>query len=418
MNKAKPAAAVVVSALLAGVFACGGEDESAGSPGGFTGGNAASSGGGTAGDGGPVIVGDGAGGITVPDSGPVGDGFNPDAACASSTVSATLTPANILFVIDRSGSMNCNPPPKTTSAECEAKPKKADPTKPSKWEITRDALKSALTQLKTTNPLPSIGIAYFNNDDLCGYPNQPDVDVKALAQAHADAISTSLDLVMPLGATPIVGATMRGYAYMWKNAASFTGNKFVVLLTDGGETCDPSNKPLLVSKATEAVSVGIRTFVLGGPGSEPHRAFLSQVAFNGGTASSATCDHSGAKADVGDCHMDMTAPGMDFAAELKKNLDAISGKVLSCEFDVPKPPDGGTVDTKKVNVVYTPGSGTPQTLPYDDTHPCNDDSNTGWQYAANNTKIVLCGKACKAVKGDTKAKVSIALGCETTVIPK
>src|SRR5688572_7067409 len=35
--------------------------------------------------------------------------------CATSTVSSALLPSNLLFVLDRSGSMLCNPPPTTDS---------------------------------------------------------------------------------------------------------------------------------------------------------------------------------------------------------------------------------------------------------------------------------------------------------------
>lgn len=68
--------------------------------------------------------------------------FNADAACAVTTVEAKRAPASLLFVIDRSGSMNCNPPPTTTSAVCEQFPITADTTKASKWTITRNALKA------------------------------------------------------------------------------------------------------------------------------------------------------------------------------------------------------------------------------------------------------------------------------------
>src|SRR4051812_18188539 len=49
-----------------------------------------------------------------------GDGQGLADACAAAHETATRIPANILFVIDRSGSMNCNPPPLQTTAECEA----------------------------------------------------------------------------------------------------------------------------------------------------------------------------------------------------------------------------------------------------------------------------------------------------------
>jgi hypothetical protein len=324
----------------------------------------------------------------------------------------------MLFLIDKSGSMNCNPPPTTTSADCEAKPQKADTTLPSKWEIIRDALKTALTTLETTTPVPSAGIGFFNNGDFCGYSDNPDVDIKALDQTQVPAIGASLDLVDPWGATPIVGAMMRGYAYLQKNAAQYKGNKFVVLLTDGGESCDPNAMPFLVEKAQEANEIGIKTFVLGAPGSEQYRAFLSQLAFNGGTASSQTCNHAATPVDQGDCHMDMTQ-NTDFAAQLAKNLAAISAQALSCEFDIPTPQDGAVLDPDKVNVNYTPGSGgTAQMIPRDDNVGCSDMTNDGWQYSSDGKKIELCGSACTTVKNDPKAKVSIVLGCQTQSVPK
>ncbi len=408
-------AASIVSLVLAAVPACSSQGDAA---------TNANGGGSSNKDGGGGSGGTGDSGFLANDSATVGDGqmsdgFDPDAQCAGINVQATRTPANILFLIDRSGSMNCNPPPTTQSDQCEQWPKRADASQPSKWEITTSALKTALGGLSQTTPLPAVGIAYFNVGDLCGYPDTPAVPVQALDVAQVNAMTISLDSTYAFGATPIVGTVMRAYAYFDDNATSFTGNRFVVLLTDGGETCDPDNTQFLVNKAAEAAAVGIRTFVLGAPGSEPYRAFLSQLAYEGGTASSATCDHSGSQASVGDCHMDMTLPNMDFAVELQKNLAAISANALSCELNVPEPPDGGTLDYNEVNVMYTPSSsGQATTLPYDDQHPCSDSSNKGWQYADNHTKIVLCGQACADIKSDPQAQLSVALGCQTQGVPK
>jgi len=339
--------------------------------------------------------------------------------CAAMTKQAVLEPANLLFVGGRTGPMNCSPPPTPTTAQCEQTPAKKEPLLPSKWEIVADALKAAVRLLEKVQPLPSVGIMYFNNDDYCGYPNKPDVDILALTDGQATAINSTLDQVSPWGATPIIGAMMRGYEYLRSNAARFSGNRFVVLLTDGGETCDPTNTGLLVQKAAEAGSIGIRTFVLGAPGSESYRAFLSQIAFNGGTPSTPACDHSGSGADKGDCHMDMTLPNTDFATELAKNLAAISTEALSCEFDVPDPGDGSVLDPWKVNVKYTPGAGgAPVQFPRNDNYACNDPLNNGWQYSADGKKIELCGSACKTVKSDGGAKVSIVLGCKTEEAPK
>jgi len=414
--KSSTLAAMVVLSLVASA-GCGNSADSASNGSGSGGGGnkdggGGSSAGGTGGSG--YLNTDGSVGDAA-----VSDAFDPDAQCAATDVKAERTPANILFLIDRSGSMNCNPPPTTQSPDCEKWPKKADQNQLSKWEITIGALKQALTGLSTTTPTPSVGLMFFNVGDLCGYPDSPAVAVQELNAPQLNALTLSLDSTYPLGATPIVGTVMRAYAYFHDNAASFNGNRFVVLLTDGGETCDPDNKQFLIGKAAEATAVGIRTFVLGAPGSEPYRAFLSQLAYEGGTPSTPTCDHSGAQAEVGDCHMDMTLPGMNFADELQKNLAAISAHALSCELEVPDQPDGGSIDYGKVNVVYTPSStGQPETLPYDDQHPCSDSSNQGWQYADNHTKIILCGSACDRIKNDPGAEVSVAFGCQTQGVPK
>lgn len=416
---------VIASALVisGGVFvACSSSSDNGASN--FGGGGA---GGGTSGTGG------GTGGLLNPDSGAggyfgdagptsdvVSENFDPDAACAASTVSATLIRANILFLIDRTGSMNCNAPPIQDSANCKVNPQKLDPTQPSKWQITRDALSAAMQGLEGTNPLPSIGIMYFNSDDFCGIPAQPNVGVQQLSgdagnDSQLNALQISLNQVTPKGETPLIGSTMSAYQYLYANAASFDGNRFVVLLTDGTETCDTqdSSKAYLLQKAAEvATALNIRTFVLGAPGSEGERAFLSSLAKQGGTASSPTCQD--------DCHMDMTLPGMNFADELQKNLTAISGAALSCEFDVPTPgPGEPPVDPAKVNVKYTHGDGTTEYILQDTTIACDDPQNAGWSYSdASATKIVLCGSACDAVKSDPQASISIELGCQTHTVPK
>lgn len=421
-------ASILAAAFFGVVAACGSDDSDGGSgnsgsgagsgAGGGTGGSSASGGGGGS-------AASGTGGSFF-DSGNLGDGptadsFDPDATCAESEYTATLKPANMLFLIDRTGSMNCNPPPTQTTAECEASPVPKNPAEPSKWAITRDSLIAAWNGLQGTDPLPSIGVMLFNNNDQCGFPTVPDVDVQALSGPQLNALILNLQAVTPKGSTPIIGATMSAYSFLSANGASFVGNKFVVLLTDGAETCDstPGIKDFLVGKAADANSVGIRTFVLGAPGSEPERAFLSQIAFAGGTASSPTCDHSGSAADVGDCHMDMTLPGMNFATELQNNLEAISGEALSCEFDVPQPgPGEPPIDYNKVNVIYTDGDGNEETLPQDTTVDCSDPTNKGWQYSDDKTKIYLCGEACENVKADNQASIAIQLGCVTQVVPK
>jgi hypothetical protein len=371
-----------------------------------TGGAGGSGGGATGGTGG---VGGAAGtGIII---GPNADAAAPGdgGQCASSSIKADLLPANLLFVIDRSGSMNCNLPPLTSSSDCEAKPARVDPTKPSKWEIIREALASAFAALPAT---ASAGISYFSNDDECGVQSAPSVAVKPVDPAQIAALSASLDAMVPAGGTPIVGATILGYKHLHQQLFA-PGNDFLVLLTDGSESCTPADVPGLVStQVPNAMSVGIRTFAIGVPGSEGARGLLSQIAFGGGTAAKPTCDHSGGK-DVGDCHFDMTT-SQDFAGDLRKALAAITGKALTCIFDVPVGPAGQPVDRTKLNVNFTPGMGATVPILQDNTAPC-DQGADGWQYADNDSKIVLCGPSCAKVKADPIARIDIVLGCTTVI---
>jgi hypothetical protein len=373
----------------------GGNSTGAGSGGGGTGGSGGT--GGTAGTG--IIIGPADGSVGPTDA----------AGCASSTIKAELLPANLLFVIDRSGSMNCNLPPVTSSSDCEMKPERVDMTKPSKWEIIRDALKSAFAGLPST---AAAGISYFSNDDECGVQSAASVEVKPIDPTQVAALSASLDAMKPAGGTPIVGATILGYKHLHQQL-SLPGNDFLVLLTDGSESCTPADVPgLLSTQVPNALLVGIKTFSIGVPGSEGARGLLSQIAYAGGTSSSATCDHSGTK-EVGNCHFDMTT-SQDFGGDLRKALGTITGRALTCSFDVPIGPAGVPVDRNKVNVNFTPGGSAPVPILQDNTAPC-DQGADGWQYADNDTKITLCGPSCAKVKADPLARIDIVLGCATII---
>lgn len=334
--------------------------------------------------------------------------FDPDSACATSVITAKRAHANILFIVDRSGSMNCNPPPLTTSQTCETSPVAADPSQPTKWSITRNALKAAIGAMP---PEDSVGLTYFNVDNDCAVQATPNVPVKPIDAVQLGLLSQSLDNVTPEGLTPIVGGVTLGYQHLHTNA--FTGRKFLVLITDGQETCAGDQKAgFLATTVVNAALVGIRTFVIGAPGSEPSRSFLSQIAWNGQTARTPTCNHSPMPPDLGDCHFDLTNTGLNLATELNKALDAISREAVSCEYDVPQP-TSGTLDYGRINVVVTSGNGMPQTIPQDPGRPCSEAD--GWQYSADRSRIVLCGPACAKARAEINVSISVQLGCFTLI---
>ncbi len=336
-------------------------------------------------------------------------------SCATASAQSALLPANLLFVIDRSGSMSCNPPPITDSTSCESDPKRADPAKPSKWEITKDALIAAVHQLPAT---ASVGISYFSNDDACGVSSTPSVALHPLDATQLAALQASLDNVTPNGGTPLVGATILAYKHLHALALDqkISGNSFVVLLTDGqqSEQCSDTARCsdaaqctdlLITSEVPKAASPGadIRTFVIGAPGSEPARKELSEIALAGGTAPKG-CD-----AAAGECHFDMTRQS-DFAAALSSALTAITGQAAICELPLPSSPQAG-LDKQRVNVVYTPGDGSGAKVVPQDARAACDAGAQGWQYSPDGGRIELCGTICDTVRGDQGGRVDVVLGC-------
>lgn len=351
----------------------------------------------------------------------------PVASCASASYESKLLPSSLLFLVDRSGSMNCNLPPITDSATCEKTATAADPSQPTKWSVITASMSAALDQLAAV-PNTSVGLTFFSADDICGVQSAPNVALSPLAAPQVAALKGAMSGVTPSGATPIVGATILGFRHLHQEA-QVPGNRYVVLVTDGADSCFQKYAEegvagdvvaqLLNVELPKALMVNIRTFVIGAPGSEPARGLLSKIAYAGGTARDPACDHGDDPAPGAECHFDMTRTN-DFAKDLSSALAGITGKAaMTCEFDVPKASAGTAVDTNTVNVDYFVGGDPADAankveLYRDDTKPC-DAGADGWQYIENDTKIRLCGTLCDQVRADTSAKVVVSLGCAQRV---
>jgi hypothetical protein len=166
------------------------------------------------------------------------------------------------------------------------------------------------------------------------------------------------------------------------------------------------DKLLKTDAPTALEKRGVRTYVIGVPGSEQAREFLSSLAEAGGTVRSADCYY-GPLDTQGNCHFDMTT-STNFGTDLVESLAQINAEVLSCSFSIPEATGGAPVDLTQVKVSLNGLN-----IPFIASEPC-DSATDGWQYTPGNACIRLCGAACAKAQRPG-SDVTIILGCATSI---
>ena len=344
----------------------------------------------------------------------------PDAAplCANATGTYPAAPAagNVLFLMDRSGSMQI----KLTSGD-------------TRWKATKSGLFDLLGALPATtragammfpqgdSPISCCSISTTLNDVTCNCATGelPGIDprcevgtydvpvpVSSLGPSQVsdiEAYVSSSDADFYWG-TPLAAGVTAAIDAQFKN--TLDGTKSVVLLTDGFPTsCDSTTDPdandiqRVIDAATAGAQQGVRTFVLGViDGTKGARAdYLSPIAEAGGTARTPTCSA------TDDCFYPLN--NQTFAQDLKAALDQIELQAFDCSFEIPQP-QGGAPDLTKINVQIETTQST--SLVSRDTSHQN-----GWDFLPNQTHIQLYGQACTTIKADASNKVDIVVGCTT-----
>jgi hypothetical protein len=97
------------------------------------------------------------------------------------------------------------------------------------------------------------------------------------------------------------------------------------------------------------------------------------------------------------------------------SMAVVSGAALACEYPIPPPPNGEDFDPDEVNVEFDDGmGGTLQIGRVDNPAACAGVGD-GWYYdvPAAPTSIVLCPQTCDTIQGFASASVSIKFGCAT-----
>lgn len=393
-------------------------------------GGSAGSGGGSAGTGGGVLDASG-GGSSIDDEN-----------CGEATYSALRVPANVLMLLDKSGSMT----------SC---PDGSDSCSQDKWDGARQAISASLS---SAPPELGVGLVFFpageyphyfqcqnclttamqNNGNVsaqcqpiiedCGcldVSSTPEVPVDKLATT-LPKIQSELSSASPDGNTPTFHALSAAYDVMRNLPAE--GDKYVLLMTDGDPTTHQPREEIpgpitivipesfhLCREAPDILAVAheaatgtppVKTFVVGSPGVE-NFGFMSEIAVAGGTSRTPTCDSSeGCNNADNCCHYQIG--GSNFAADLEALLTEIAGQLATCVFAIPSGDEN--VNPDLVNVRYQiPGSEEEDLL----RDPAHED---GWDYTDDSkTKVEIFGPACDAIKANTESEVTILLGCKTKV---
>lgn len=337
----------------------------------------------------------------------VDDSASEGLACVDQFVGVTELPPVIQFVVDTSGSMSWVP----------GTERLPDAGERSKWDITAEALASAIANMPDA---AAVGISYYPNvaggGPECHRPIAA-APIDRLTPEHRALIERVNAEQAPEGGTPTHAAYEFGVQQL--QAATLAGSRFLVLITDGIPTftleCGGDGQarvdgaPLIASVEERFRGEGIQTFVIGSPGSEAARDELSSMASVGGTGTPGC-----STAPPGDCHFDMTgAP--DFSAALSQALGDIAEATLGCDYAVPEPPPGRSrIDLNDVSVVLeSAGSPISEFL-----RSTSDECESGWQYSADQTSIVLCRSTCdeltRRVSADPGISVRVKFGCALT----
>ncbi len=332
-------------------------------------------------------------------------------ACAGESVEGEALPAILELVVDTSSSMN----------------QRAPGTNQSKWEVTRAALLDAVVGTTNGGGLPAataVGLLFYPNKAATinkspgastdcvntGAAIAPGLLGNGSAQQRS-TLRTAIEQVQLERSTP----THDAYKFAFENGITKTnlpGRRFMLLVTDGAPTlsfgCTNPSGSLndvdptpIVDEIRRSAAAGIKTFLIGSPGSEKNRGWMSQAAVIGGTAPSG-CQVNGPNW----CHMDMTtAP--DFSEALRKGLADIAGQVKSCTYEFAAPPSGETINANNINVILSSGNES-QLVVRDDVGDCQK----GWQLTSDN-QILLCPETCNTVLADPALSVDVLFGCES-----
>lgn len=338
-----------------------------------------------------------------------------NAACTGWKGEGESIPAILELVVDVSRSMR-DPSPGAAGGM-------------SKWDVTSDAILSALDSLPNSI---AVGLLLYpntsgrNNSDLSCIDTDEMVPIAQLGPAGS---GQRMSLSQTINGADVDQYTPTHDAYDYALTHGLEpyqgeGQKFMLVITDGAPTqplgCGETNTDgvptdPIIQTVQQAADSGIKTFIIGSPGSEASmtgedmRPWLSHAASVGGTAKDG-CSDSGPTY----CHFDMTAEP-NFNQALVDGLGKIAGQVVAeCTYDFPTPPPGESIDPYATSVIVRWSNGSATLLIRDDKDP--ESCSEGWRLDSKG-QIELCGSSCDQIKADKGASITLSFGCSPDDIP-
>lgn len=296
-------------------------------------------------------------------------------ACATSSATAEAKPVYLVFLFDKSGSM----------LEGGGQ----------KWNSSKAATRAFLSNPESKGINASLTFFPSDPDFNCSTADyeKPQVGMTALPN---DVFGQVLDGIIPDGGTPTKPALegVISYAQTLASTTAKNGKVAIVLVTDGLPDGCSGNTISSVRTLAASVAAQIPTYVIGVGDALSN---LDQVAQGGGTQKALIVSDQNPTQIEGD---------------FQKAIQTIKQNALACDYTIPKPPNGETLEKGKVNVVYKSGSST-ETINYNQS--CA--GGTGWKYddAESPTRILMCDGSCATVK--TAGSVDVLFGCTTQTGP-
>jgi hypothetical protein len=354
----------------------------------------------------------GVGGRSTSSGGSAGDDGTGGKSCGVTRLDAEQPIANVLLVIDKSSSMT-----------------NRGGFSESKWLTLTAALEAAIEE---TRERVSYGLEFFPFADdpdaeptTCETPASGGPLVPIADLAGADEVLSALASYEPSGGTPTAAALKRAGEYFADGeGASLKGDKYVLLATDGGPNCDaelrceaetctinmegldcagnccdPDKDPEgptscldeggTVAAVEALADAGVKTFVVGIPGTEFYAETLDRIAVAGLAPNQAG----------GSKYYRVTADG-DAEGLTELLIEITSGVIRSCSLQLEEDPPA----LDKINVEI-------------DGEVVAQSGDDGWELddTTSPPTLVLKGETCRVLEQEGAASIEVTFGCPTVV---